>query len=111
MPYTCNIPAHIPHMINDIPAEDQPKDDQMALLWKVIAIELGDLILYGSQANNPQIVLSTFRKSGDQYIAEFSVSDLDIARKESYNFHGQNTSQWLYAGAIVIQDGKVSRHH
>lgn len=53
---------------------------------------------------------SPFRKTGSQYISEWSVSDLRKQHKESYNFHGQNTSQWLYAGALCVQDGIVSVH-
>jgi len=46
-----------------------------------------------------------------QYIMEFEVFDRAKPRGNSCNWHGQNTSQWVYAGAIVYQDGRVSTHH
>jgi len=60
----------------------------------------------------PAIVcsFSAFRKAGSQYIAEWAVSDMTKPREESYNWYGQNTSRWLYAGALCVQDGRVSIH-
>ncbi len=51
-----------------------------------------------------------FRQAGSQYIAEWAVSDMRKQRREAYNFHGQNTSQWLYAGCLLVQEGRVSIH-
>ena len=66
----------------------------------------------GSPAcRKPQVTMSLWRTAGAQRIAEFSVSDAEIPRTAQVNWHGQNTSQWLYAGAIVVQDGIVSTHH
>jgi hypothetical protein len=66
---------------------------------------------YARTADQPFITLLPFKKNGHQLMAEFWVNDLALARKEKYNFHGQNISQWVYAGCIVIQDGQVSTHH
>jgi hypothetical protein len=51
-----------------------------------------------------------FRTAGSQYIAEWSVSDHRIIRKDTMNWHGQNTSQWLFAGCLLVADGRVSIH-
>lgn len=51
-----------------------------------------------------------FKVSGSQYIAEWAVSNRRKERKEKINWHGQNTSQWLYAGCLLVQDGRVSIH-
>jgi hypothetical protein len=54
--------------------------------------------------------LNRFRKAGSQYIAEWAVSDMSKPVENSYNWHGQNTSRWLYAGCLLVQDGRVSIH-
>jgi len=51
-----------------------------------------------------------FRQAGSQYIAEWAVSDRRKKHKESVNWHGQNTSQWLYAGCLLVDNGRVSIH-
>jgi hypothetical protein len=54
-----------------------------------------------------------FRVSGlsdSQYIAEWAVSNRKKEYKEKINWHGQNTSQWLYAGCLLVQNGRVSIH-
>jgi hypothetical protein len=53
---------------------------------------------------------NAFRKAGSQFIAEWAVSDNRKPVENSYNFHGQNTSQWLYAGCLLVQNGRVSIH-
>jgi len=53
---------------------------------------------------------SPFRLSGSQYIAEWAVSDMRKEHTEKINWHGQNTSRWLYAGCLLVQDGRVSIH-
>jgi len=76
-----------------------------------VAHELETMIQYAAQAMEPQIVLQDYRKAGEQYIWEFFVNDLETPKADQYNWHGQNTSQWKYAGAIVLQNREVSRHH
>jgi len=51
-----------------------------------------------------------FYQSGDQWIAPFEVRDLSKPVLDQYNYHLQNTSQWLWAGCILVQDGRVSVH-
>jgi hypothetical protein len=58
------------------------------------------------------IIFNPMRVAGTQYIWEFEVKNLikpDDPRK--INWHGQDTSQWAYAGCILLQNGRVSRNH
>jgi hypothetical protein len=42
----------------------------------------------------------------------FEVINTKTEKKEQYNWYGQNTSQWVYAGCIAVsEDGYVSTHH
>jgi len=59
----------------------------------------------------PLVAMYPWRQAGAQWIAEFHVSDMSRKSAPDYNWHGQNTSQWCYAGAIVIEDGRVTQHH
>ena len=64
--------------------------------------------------------LYLFRKGGgSQWVAEFAVNNLSIPRTNSYNWHFQNTSQWVYAGCILFDERSfkedsdyiISTHH
>jgi len=66
---------------------------------------------HSKNAQEPSVGLFPFKKSGSQYVAEFWVNDLAKPVKREYNWHLQNTSQWLYAGCILVQDRRVSTHH
>jgi hypothetical protein len=49
------------------------------------------------------IRLTVFQDSGGrQLIANGEVLDMDKPVKNEYNWHGQNTSQWLFACGIVF---------
>jgi len=65
-----------------------------------------------AEAYEPMLdyAFAPFRQTGSQYIAEWAVSNRRKEYKETINWHGQNTSQWLYAGAMLVQDGRVSIH-
>lgn len=95
-----------------LPPEYQT-DPVHAALREAYRRELEQLMATASSqaCRKPQISMSLWRTAGAQRIAEFSVSDIEIPRTAQVNWHGQNTSQWLYAGAIVVQDGTVSTHH
>lgn len=59
----------------------------------------------GSETDDSKILLyfSGFRDGhGYQCIAEGSVSDLRRPERNEYNFHFQNTSQWLFAFGFVF---------
>jgi len=93
-----------------IPPEDMPKD--IAEFWHALAIELADMMRAVANAKEGQVVLNDYRKAGDQYIWEFYVNDLAKDRVPTQvNWHGQNTSQWLYAGGLLLDHGKISLHH
>lgn len=69
---------------------------------------------YALQAHTPEVAMHPFRRAGSQCIAEFFVNDLIKEVKPNHiNWHGQNVSQWLYAGCILYDtsDHRVSRHH
>ena len=55
--------------------------------------------------------LTPFRQYGSQSIAECVVIDRTKRRIENqYNWHGQNTSQWLFGAGLLVQNGRVSIH-
>ena len=66
-----------------------------------------------NRADHTLSVLLPWRIAGSQYIAEFYVNNMKLDEKDEYNWHGQNTSRWLYAGAIVFDetDKRISTHH
>lgn len=109
MPYKCSIPQNVYSMLDDIPADELPEDE--SAFWRSVAGEFSMLIEYASHAQEPEIVFHNKVKSGSQYLWEFYVNDLALPAKGTFNWHGQNVSQWLYAGAIVLQNRKVSGHH
>ena len=108
--YKCKLPL-IHSMLKGIPEEDLPQGEELTCFWKVVAGELSQLLEYGLHAREPEIVLNDFRKAGSQYIWEFYVNDLSLPKSDSINFHGQNVSQWRYAGCILLSAGRVSTHH
>jgi hypothetical protein len=96
-------------ILEPVPVEEYEKCEKE--FWHTLAHELIQLLKAAAQGEQAQVVVEPFKHIGSQYLLEFYVNDLARPRTNSMNFHGQNTSQWLYAGAIVIQDGRVSAHH
>jgi len=82
-------------------------------ITKYYAYELSSMINYSKNINKPQITLQTFIKNGSQWVSDFSVKDLEKEVKDQFNFHFQNTSQWVYAGCILFdeKDNSISTHH
>ena len=93
--------------------------DQKGELWNTLsqtyANEVSTMLSYiGEDEQRPLLLLlAPFYKTGNQLIVNLSVSDLSLPESNSYNFHGQNTSRWLYAGCILydLNDGDISTHH
>jgi len=64
-------------------------------------------------------IMLKFSNCGSQWIADFEVRDKTREVKDQYNWHGQNTSQWTYAGCICFSETSfesgsdyiISRHH
>jgi|GEM_PF-5910068 len=108
MPYQHDI-ERISALLQDIPEEDLPEDE--CLFWLTVASELHQMIQHASHAEQPLLIFKAYRKAGTQYIWEFEVKDLAKPRADRCNWHGQDVSQWLYAGAILLQQGRVSSHH
>jgi len=102
--------ASFEELLNSLPS-DQKTQDVIKDLKYWYEREVKILNECAKNAQEPSIGLFLFNKSGDQFISEFWVNDLAKPKKEEYNWHLQNTSQWLYAGCILIQDGRVSTHH
>ena len=109
MPYKTYLPKNMHLLLHGIPEEDQPTNETD--FWRAVAGELATMIDYASRAQQPQIVFGEMQKSASQYMWQFFVNDLATPLSDSLNWHGQNTSQWVYAGAIVLQNREVSRHH
>lgn len=105
--HTPQIPT-ISKMMEIIPWKDRPDCDEFR---KTLAWELAAMAFYAANAKKPQIILDEGRVEGTQYIFEFAVSDLEEPSGDRVNWHGQNTSQWKYAGCILVQNGKISTHH
>jgi hypothetical protein len=51
---------------------------------------------------NAALYFGKFDSYGDQATAHWAASDLDKKQEAQYNWHGQNTSQWLYAGGLMF---------
>lgn len=96
-------------LLDGIPEEDLP--DPLWMFWQTVAWELSQCINYATKAVEPQIIFNKYRQAGEQYIWEFFVNDLHVPKAEAYNFHGQNVSQWAYAGCVLLQGGRVSTNH
>ena len=105
------LPDHIPALLNKVPEQDQPKGEEEAKFWRAVAYELAQLLKEAASVEEASIEFADFRKAGEQYIWEFAANNLSLPVGNSMNWHGQNTSRWLYAGCILLHNGKVSTHH
>ena len=103
--------THIHSLLQNVPDEDLPNGEELAKFWYAVAWELSQLLSYAKHALNPQLVFNDCRRAGSQYLFEFWVNDLAMPKRDAYNWHGHNVSQWQYAGAICLENGQVSTHH
>jgi len=90
-----------------------PTDYIWKELHQMYGRELSNMFGYAQTAQQPLVYLGLGHTAGSQFIIDFAISDLALAARNAYNWHGQNTSQWLYAGAIVYdkEDKSFSAHH
>ena len=102
--------ATFQELLNSLPDEERT-EDVIQGLKSCYDAEVSLLRKYASRAERPAIALLPFARCGRQYIADFWVNDLGLPKENKYNWHLQNTSQWLYAGCILVQCGRVSTHH
>lgn len=97
---------------NGLPDEEKEKSENLRedLITRYINV-IATMINQSDRAEVPEMKMFPFTKQGNQWIADWAVYD---RAKEHVpgrsNFHGQNPSQWQYAGCILIQDGRVSVH-
>jgi len=100
----------IEELLNSIP-EDRKTPEVIQGVKNMYTLEMERMQRYIEQAEQPQAGLQPFRSAGSQLIAELWVNDLGKPKKDQVNWHLQNTSQWLYAGCILIDNNQVSTHH
>ncbi len=105
------MPDNMATILDKVPESARPKDLEEIKFWDLVFYELEQMVKFAAGAAEPQIVLENLRTAGEQYIWEFFVNDLAKPKREEYNWHLQNTSQWRYAGCILLEGGRVSTHH
>lgn len=106
-----NLPDNISRLLHSIPEQERPQGDEEAKFWNSVAWELNNLIKEAAPLEKAELVFNDVRQSGSQYIWEFYVNDLSRPLTNAMNFHGQFCSQWVYAGCVLLQNGRVSLHH
>ena len=82
-------------------------EDIKAAYWE----EFEKMRRYREKGKKIELSIYPFRHTGNQFIANFEVNDRGKPVTPEYNWHLQDTSQWLYAGCILVQEGRVSTHH
>ena len=96
---------------NNIPGHELPKQEDLIDKYLWVAGQIDSYIRKGRlKGMNMAAVFHRFRTAGTQHIAEFSIYNLDKPKGNSVNWHGQNTSQWVFAGGLLVQDKRVSIH-
>jgi len=105
------LPKDVTRLLEQIPEEQRPKGEEEVTFWKFLAYELARMMTLAAEVEKPKIMLNNCRQAGDQFIFEFFVNDTSRPIRDELNWHGQNTSQWIYAGCIKVEDGMVSTHH
>ena len=98
-----------PKLLRGLTEEDQ--ELLMGKLHEYYIWEVFQMKKHAQVAKQPIIYMEGFVKSRSQYIANFWVNDLSILNANAVNWHGQNTSQWKYAGCILVENGRVSCRH
>ena len=95
-------------LINELPEEGREKvEKELTENYKHV---LRMMERYAKDGVDPLMILSPWKKAKTQWIAEFEVRDKNRPVDNKYNWRGQNVSQWLFAGCILVQDGEVSIH-
>ena len=102
--------ATLQQLLDSLPKESRTNQVITGIV-SYYAEETKWLKFHADKAKQPDVFLLPFKQAGDQFIADFWVNDLSLPVKNRYNWHVQNTSQWLYAGCILVEDGRVSTHH
>ena len=93
-----------------LPESERTDDVRHALIDKYLYI-VGQAFRAAERAKKPFIKIQKFHESGSQHIAYFEIFDKTLPDDPSrMNFHGQNVSQWMFAGCILVDGGRVSIH-
>ncbi len=110
-------------LLASLPAEfrSQKVKEQLKRAYDVESKRINEYVHdLNCQGKQSSAAMYLFRKGGgSQWLAEFAVNDLSIPRSNSYNWHLQNTSQWVYAGCILFDERSfkedsewvISTHH
>ena len=102
--------ATFQELLGSLP-EQEKTEEVIGKLKYFYDVEVDMLNRIAGLAKEPSVTLLPFSRCGGQYIADFNVKDITKPVEDKFNWHLQNTSQWLYAGCILVQDGRVSAHH
>jgi len=95
----------IPHGLGD-------SDEVVEKVLDKYSWEVRELMEIAQRGNERGHDVSVYMGKFEGQIAFFEVRAKDMPVQNQYNWHGQNTSQWLYAGCIQVSpDGYVSSHH
>lgn len=94
-------------LINELPEEEMGAIKELTENYEYV---LRMMESYAKDGVDPLLILNSWGKAGSQWIATFEVKDRDRPMDNKHNWHGQNVSQWLFAGCICVQDGRVSIH-
>lgn len=91
-------------LYNSLPAEFRSNEAWNNLVGVYSKVVLGLIpSAMAERTIKPQLYMSLFRDTGGrQLICNWSCSDLSRPVQNTYNWHLQETSQWIYAGAIVF---------
>ena len=75
---------------------------------KIVAMMINEC----NGAIKPAVYMGLFSSGDNQCICNWSASDNAKPETNSYNFHLQNTSKWLYSGCLMydIRDNTFSIH-
>jgi len=99
-------------LLDSIPWDFDTDDNVVEKVLKAYMQELCYIIKIAQKGEKEGHKISVIFNKFDGYTAFFSISAMDKPVKNEYNWFGQNTSRWLYAGCIQVnKDGSVSTHH
>lgn len=107
-------------LVVSIPARFEVDSEHISDLKRRYDDEVESLNAYAQKFDNVDIKFYGFDEEMDsqrrQTKAFFCVKNLDLPVEDQMNWFGQNTSQWEYAGAIVLsritdERTSISSHH
>ena len=107
----------LPNECKDIRIKLYSNDDQIVSVFEAVKFYynriLASMINECKDAIKPVVYMGLFSQDDHhQKICNWSASDNNRPVENSYNFHGQNTSRWLYAGCLLydVENNTFSIH-